>query len=109
VPSHRDPELSENQARRASALKSALGPLTDLLDDPRVVEVMLVSLPTPSPEGLMDVLVAAILACRLHPDDALVPATLALISRFAGACTAGTPQAGAVCVRAQPAPTEVRR
>ena len=30
-----------SQARRASVLKSALGPLTDLLDDPRVVEVML--------------------------------------------------------------------
>ncbi len=41
MPSHRKPELSESQARRASALKSALGPLTDLLDDPRVVEVML--------------------------------------------------------------------
>ncbi len=41
MPSHREPELSESQARRASALKSALGPLTDLLDDPRVVEVML--------------------------------------------------------------------
>jgi type IV secretion system protein VirB11 len=41
VPSHSQPELSESQARRASALKSALGPLTDLLDDPRVVEVML--------------------------------------------------------------------
>jgi hypothetical protein len=41
VPSQPEPELSESQARRASALKSALGPLTDLLDDPRVVEVML--------------------------------------------------------------------
>ena len=41
VPSQREPELSASQARRASALKSALGPLTDLLDDPRVVEVML--------------------------------------------------------------------
>ena len=39
--SQREPELSESQARRASALKSALGPLTALLDDPRVVEVML--------------------------------------------------------------------
>jgi len=39
VPSHREPELSESQARRPSALKSALGPRTDLLDDPRVVEV----------------------------------------------------------------------
>jgi|HubBroStandDraft_1064217.scaffolds.fasta_scaffold24638_4 P-type conjugative transfer ATPase TrbB len=34
-------ELSESQARRASALRSALGPLTAWLDDPRVVEVML--------------------------------------------------------------------
>ena len=34
-------EPSESQARRASALRSALGPLTALLDDPRVVEVML--------------------------------------------------------------------
>jgi type IV secretion system protein VirB11 len=34
-------ELSESQARRASALRSALGPLIALLDDPRVVEVML--------------------------------------------------------------------
>jgi hypothetical protein len=41
VPPRSQPELSESQARRASALKSALGPLTDLLDDPRVVEVML--------------------------------------------------------------------
>jgi len=41
VPSQSQPEPSESQARRASALKSALGPLTDLLDDPRVVEVML--------------------------------------------------------------------
>ncbi len=41
VTSQREPELSESQARRASALKSALGPLTELLDDPRVVEVML--------------------------------------------------------------------
>ena len=35
------PELSESQARRASALKSTLGPLATFLDDPRVVEVML--------------------------------------------------------------------
>ncbi|MGD0677752.1 MAG: hypothetical protein ABSC94_20230 [Polyangiaceae bacterium] len=34
-------ELSESQARRASALRSALGPLIALLDDPQVVEVML--------------------------------------------------------------------
>jgi hypothetical protein len=32
VPSQPKPELSESQARRASAL----GPLTDLLEDPRV-------------------------------------------------------------------------
>jgi type IV secretion system protein VirB11 len=41
VPHHPPNELSESQARRASALRSALGPLTALLDDPRVVEVML--------------------------------------------------------------------
>jgi P-type conjugative transfer ATPase TrbB len=42
VPSHREnPELSESQARRATALKSTLGPLATFLDDPRVVEVML--------------------------------------------------------------------
>ena len=41
VTSQREPELSESQARRASALRSALGPLTPLLDDPQVVEVML--------------------------------------------------------------------
>jgi P-type conjugative transfer ATPase TrbB len=35
------PELNESQARRASALKSTLGPLAVFLDDPRVVEVML--------------------------------------------------------------------
>ena len=35
------PERSESQVRRASALKSALGPLTAFLDDPHVVEVML--------------------------------------------------------------------
>jgi type IV secretion system protein TrbB len=34
-------ELSESQARRASALRSALGPLVALLDDPHVIEVML--------------------------------------------------------------------
>ena len=34
-------EPSESQARRASALRSALGPLTALLEDPRIVEVML--------------------------------------------------------------------
>jgi type IV secretion system protein VirB11 len=33
--------LTEAQARRASALKSALGPLAAFLEDPRVVEVML--------------------------------------------------------------------
>jgi type IV secretion system protein VirB11 len=32
---------SESQARRTSALKSALGPLIAFLDDPRVIEVML--------------------------------------------------------------------
>jgi type IV secretion system protein TrbB len=32
--------MSESRARRASALESALGPLTDSLDDRRVVEVM---------------------------------------------------------------------
>ncbi len=34
-------ELSERQVRRASTLRSALGPLATFLDDPRVVEVML--------------------------------------------------------------------
>jgi hypothetical protein len=34
-------ELSESQAKRASALKSTLGPLATFLDDRRVVEVML--------------------------------------------------------------------
>jgi type IV secretion system protein TrbB len=38
---HAPPERTESQARRASALRSALGPLTTFLDDPRVVEVML--------------------------------------------------------------------
>ena len=33
--------MSESRARRASALESALGPLTELLDDVRVVEVLL--------------------------------------------------------------------
>jgi P-type conjugative transfer ATPase TrbB len=41
VPPHLQSELSESQARRASALKSTLGPLATFLDDPRVVEVML--------------------------------------------------------------------
>jgi hypothetical protein len=41
VPPHLHSELSESQARRASALKSTLGPLATFLDDPRVVEVML--------------------------------------------------------------------
>ena len=41
MPHHPSNGLSESQARRASALRSALGPLTALLDDPRVVEVML--------------------------------------------------------------------
>jgi P-type conjugative transfer ATPase TrbB len=41
VPPHLPPERTESQARRASALESALGPVSQLLDDPRVVEVML--------------------------------------------------------------------
>ena len=41
VPSQPKPEMSESRARRASALESALGPLTELLDDLRVVEVLL--------------------------------------------------------------------
>jgi hypothetical protein len=41
VISQAPPGLSESQARRASALKSTLGPLATFLDDPRVVEVML--------------------------------------------------------------------
>ena len=41
MPPHLSPELTESQARRAHALRSALGPLTVLLDDPRVVELML--------------------------------------------------------------------
>jgi P-type conjugative transfer ATPase TrbB len=41
VPPHPPIEPSESQARRASALKSALGPLLEFLDDDLVVEVML--------------------------------------------------------------------
>jgi type IV secretion system protein VirB11 len=41
VPPHPHIEPSESQARRASALKSALGPLLEFLDDDLVVEVML--------------------------------------------------------------------
>jgi hypothetical protein len=41
MPHHPPNDLSESQARRASVLRSALGPLTPLLDDPRIVEMML--------------------------------------------------------------------
>ncbi len=41
MPPHPPIEPSESQARRASALKSALGPLLEFLDDDLVVEVML--------------------------------------------------------------------
>lgn len=41
MPSHLPPELSESQARRASALRSVPGPLVAFSDDARVVEVML--------------------------------------------------------------------
>jgi P-type conjugative transfer ATPase TrbB len=41
VPPQSSPKSSESQARRSSALESALGPIADFLADERVVEVML--------------------------------------------------------------------
>jgi Flp pilus assembly CpaF family ATPase len=41
VPPHPSLQHSESQARRSSALESALGPIADFLADERVVEVML--------------------------------------------------------------------
>jgi Flp pilus assembly CpaF family ATPase len=41
VQGHPSQKPSESQARRATALKSALGPLMELLTDDLVVEIML--------------------------------------------------------------------
>jgi Flp pilus assembly CpaF family ATPase len=41
VQGHPSQKLSESQARRATALKSALGPLMELLTDDLIVEVTL--------------------------------------------------------------------
>jgi hypothetical protein len=95
VPPHLQSELSESQARRASALRSALGPLVAFLDDPHLIEVMLnadgvvwveklgervlrtpVVMPAADAERMLRLLVASEVLVELNPQQPSLSAKL---------------------------------